>query len=141
MTPEQTALVKSEIDQLRQLETDVNQPAEWLDHRRRLADALTAALTAGPALPAETAWQEIATAPLDLDVLLFTPRSGVVRGRWDDDRHARRPKPFWTNDQVQLWGRADTRADQPTHWAPLNALGVPPPPPAARATEDGDSRG
>lgn len=64
-------------------------------------------------------WQPIETAPKDGDVLLYCPRRGVVRGRWDTSKYAKKPRPYWTNDRECLWGIAATRDDQPTHWMPL----------------------
>lgn len=68
--------------------------------------------------------QPIETAPTDgTDMLLHTPARGWVRGRWNDDKSAKKPRPYWTNQTEWLWGVTVTRADQPTHWLPL-----PPPP-------------
>lgn len=65
-------------------------------------------------------WQPIETAPKDgTRVLLFRPRHGVVCGRWDDDKYAKRVRPYWSNDQERLWGTLETRDNQPTHWMPL----------------------
>lgn len=80
-------------------------------------------------------WQPIETCPKDQRVLLF--RAGhIVCGRWDDDRFAAKPRPYWTHDQERLWGRADARKRPPTHWMPL-----PPPPeegkPPARIDQAG----
>lgn len=73
-------------------------------------------------------WLPIESAPRDgSDVLLWLPASGgALRGCWDDDRYAKKPRPFWTNDCDRLWGRTHTREHQPTHWMPL-----PPPPVSA----------
>jgi uncharacterized C2H2 Zn-finger protein len=75
----------------------------------------------------ETRWRPIATAPKDgTEVLLYCPKRGTtVRGRWSDERYANKPRPYWTHDRERIWGKLDTRADQPTHWMPL------PPPPEA----------
>lgn len=64
-------------------------------------------------------WQPIETAPKDCEVLLFCPRAGVVRGRWELNEYAKTPRPYWTHDREQWRGIRQTRADQPTHWAPL----------------------
>lgn len=63
------------------------------------------------------------TAPKDIDVLLACPLRGVIRGRWNEDRYAKTPRPYWTNDREHLFGVRETRTDQPMHWQPL-----PPPP-------------
>ncbi len=64
-------------------------------------------------------WQPIETAPKDVDVLLFCPRFGVVRGRWSDEKYAKTPRPYWKNDRTNLFGIQETRKNQPTHWMPL----------------------
>jgi len=64
-------------------------------------------------------WQPIETAPKHIDVLLLCPHRGVVRGRWQDDAYAQKPRPYWTNDRERIWGIRQTRDDQPTHWMPL----------------------
>ena len=64
-------------------------------------------------------WQPIETAPKDKDVLLYCPMRGVVRGCWNDCKHATNPRPYWTHDRELLYGVLNTRNDQPTHWMPL----------------------
>jgi len=70
----------------------------------------------------EQSWQPIETAPTDgTRVILMRPaathlRGGVVIGRHDDDRHANKPRPFWSYEGVQTM---DCRRDQPTVWMPL----------------------
>jgi hypothetical protein len=64
-------------------------------------------------------WRTIETAPKDVEVLLYCPAQGCVRGRWDDDKYNRKPRPYWKNDRTALFGINATRADQPTHWIPL----------------------
>jgi len=75
-------------------------------------------------------WQPIETAPKDgTRVLLWVCDFGrwlCVCGSWDNDRHATKPKPYWTHDNARSNGIRDTRANQPTHWMPL------PPPPAMK---------
>lgn len=67
-------------------------------------------------------WQPIETAPKDQRILLF--RSGhVVCGRWNDDRYARTPRPYWTHDNERTFGVVDARKSPPQFWMPL-----PPPP-------------
>lgn len=80
-------------------------------------------------------WQPIETAPKDADILLSCPRIGVVRGRWQDDQYAKRPRPYWTNDRERLLGIASVRGDQPTHWMPL------PEPPNTAAPAPGQEGG
>lgn len=64
-------------------------------------------------------WQPIKTAPKTKNILLSCPRLGVIRGRWNPNQYAKKPRPYWTNDCEQLSGVSRTRADQPTHWMPL----------------------
>jgi len=72
-------------------------------------------------------WQPIKTAPKDETVLLHFPdmgKSSVVRGKWEDDRFSNNPKPYWTHDNIRIWGVRETRANPPTHWMPLPAAPV-----------------
>jgi len=64
-------------------------------------------------------WLPIETAPKTGDVLLACPRRGVVRGRWEENKYAKTPRPYWTHDRERSFGIIETRADQPTHWMPL----------------------
>lgn len=64
-------------------------------------------------------WQLMDSAPKDKDILLFCPNRGVVRGRWEEDKYAKTPRPYWKNDRERSFGTRETRADQPTHWMPL----------------------
>lgn len=66
-------------------------------------------------------WQPIETAPLDKEILIHCPARGVVRGRWNDNRYATNPRPYWTHDREHVFGVRETRLDQPTHWMPLPA--------------------
>lgn len=64
-------------------------------------------------------WQPIETAPKDRRILLLCPQRGMVMGHFNEnlsDRANYKPKPYWTNDKVNLFGVIATRADQPTHW-------------------------
>ena len=66
-------------------------------------------------------WQPIKTAPKDgTHLILFCPVRGVVcPGRWDENRYARTPRPFWTHWGERTWGTMSVRNDQPTHWCPI----------------------
>ncbi len=69
---------------------------------------------------ATTAWKAIDLAPKDGTYLLLNcPRAGVVRGRWKNEKDARKPRSYWTNDSEYIWGVRATLADQPTHFQPL----------------------
>lgn len=68
-------------------------------------------------------WQPIETAPKDRDVLLWfpamcsTPKASV--GNWDDDRYAKKPRPFWTCECEGWAGKNLLRANPPTHWCEI----------------------
>jgi hypothetical protein len=58
-------------------------------------------------------------APKDARILLWCPVRGFVCGNWSEDKYAKKPRPYWTNDLEYLFGKTNTRTDQPTHWLPL----------------------
>jgi len=77
-------------------------------------------------------WRTIESAPRDCRVLLWCEKpvfNGMhaVTGRWNADKFAGKPRPYWTNDLEQIRGVLYTRATQPTHWMPL-PLPLPPEP-------------
>lgn len=83
-------------------------------------------------------WLPIETAPKDgTRVMLYYPKRNehehpkIVFGRWDINRYAKHPNPYWTNDQETLWGIRQLRAAPPTFWMPSpeapNAGGNQPP--------------
>ena len=75
-----------------------------------------------PASSLPSDWQPISTAPKDADLLLWFPNHrGAVRGKWNTDQYAKKPRPYWTSDSEFLWGKSMARAHQPTHWMPLPA--------------------
>lgn len=57
-------------------------------------------------------------------VLLLIPNATADRmpvatmGQYNDDRYAKRPRPFWTSDLGTFMGRLWSRDHPPTHWAP-----------------------
>lgn len=66
-------------------------------------------------------WQPIETAPKHAKrLLLYFPiyKGFAVFGRWDDDKYAKTPRPYWTHDMVRGYGVHETRKHQPTHWMP-----------------------
>lgn len=70
-----------------------------------------------------TRWQPMTTAPKDKGPLLgWFPLSSnaqcVYPMHWDDDRYAKRPRPYW-NVYGWIWGQSVLRDIQPTHWMPL----------------------
>lgn len=68
-------------------------------------------------------WQPIETAPKDEKILLARAGQWVDIGEWEDDRHAKKPRPYWTANREWWAGKMAMREQQPTHWMPL-----PPPP-------------
>ena len=70
-------------------------------------------------------WEPIESAPKDREILLAIPGFGPIRGRWNDCRFARNPKPYWTNDREGWFGKTSTRRRQPTHWMELPAMPEP----------------
>lgn len=66
-------------------------------------------------------WQPIETAPKDgTKIMVYCPWFGVCGpAQWDDDRYAKKPRPYWTHWGSGIWGVSRVREDQPTHWMPL----------------------
>ena len=91
-------------------------------------------LTATRAPDIVEAWQPIDTAPHDQEKVLLwinDPRAPVVTlGQWDDDRYAKKPRPYWRTDDERICGTLYRRANQPTYWQPLPA------PPGATLTDE-----
>ncbi len=73
----------------------------------------------GIAASRDSAWQPMEAAPQDGTAILLACRESVKIGKWDDDRHSRRPRPFWNHDHHRT---SSARADQPTAWLPLPHL-------------------
>ena len=71
--------------------------------------------------PAATcsAWLPIETAPKDKTMILLAS-SRVEIGNWDDDKYARKPKPYW--NRYSAFGKTSERENNPTHWMPLPSL-------------------
>ena len=50
-------------------------------------------------------------------LLLWIPGHGAVcGGRWEDNRHAKKPRGYWTSDLERLLGVSWQREHQPTHF-------------------------
>lgn len=68
-----------------------------------------------------TDWQPIETAPKDGTCVLVWPPTfaGVVScARWNEDRFAKKPHPYWS--RVDDLGKVYlSRGNPPTHWMPL----------------------
>lgn len=65
----------------------------------------------------ESRWLAIESAPKDRQVLLFSRHLGsAVIGRWDDQRHHNKPRPYW---EYGWMGVTWARDNPPTHWQPL----------------------
>jgi hypothetical protein len=64
-------------------------------------------------------WEPIETAPRDRRLLLWGPGCGLVFGKWDDDRYATRPKPYWSLQNNLRLRITYARENPPTHWAEI----------------------
>jgi hypothetical protein len=95
-------------------------PAYWRE-MLRAANARADAAEGGGWLPIESAPRD------ETRILLYCNWIGVVRGSWNNDRHAKKPRPYWTNDTEHTFGKLRIRECQPYYWQPL------PPPPAKAA--------
>jgi len=69
-------------------------------------------------------------APKNEKILLWIPeedrthlvKAGYwIRGQWDNNRYAKKPKPYWSTDDERIVGTIDRRKNQPTAWMPLPA--------------------
>jgi hypothetical protein len=68
-------------------------------------------------------WKPIETAPKDgTRVLLFFPVFGTSPrqelGKWETQKHNKKPAPYWSGDCESVYGVNWYRAYQPTHWQP-----------------------
>lgn len=62
-------------------------------------------------------WLAIETAPKNAHIQLW--RAGAFDcGRFDDDRYAAKPRPFWQSELRKYLGKAWARKNPPTHWKP-----------------------
>lgn len=69
-------------------------------------------------------WKDIESAPKDKKIVLYYPSCGfsgpeIVFGSWLDDRYAKKPRPYWTNDLERYWGVVRCRKYPPTMWMDL----------------------
>lgn len=68
-------------------------------------------------------WKPIETAPTDgTMILLYRPKAAewakVTVGKYNDDKYAKKPKPFW-EIWFKLGGVTDSRLWVPTYWMPI----------------------
>lgn len=67
-------------------------------------------------------WLPIDSAPKDRRILLHADGwEDPVVGRFDNERNAKTPRPYWTNTREHFMGKRYTRDHQPTRWMPLPA--------------------
>ncbi len=52
-------------------------------------------------------------------ILLSYGGERPVVGRWNDDRYARKPKPYWATDTSRLTGTRFLRKNDQIAWMPL----------------------
>jgi hypothetical protein len=66
-------------------------------------------------------WQPIETAPKDgTNIMVYCPRLGVCcPATWNDDKYAKKRRPYWTHWGQSIWGVSLVREDQPTRWMPM----------------------
>lgn len=95
------------------------QPHQTQENRDQIVSTLNEYVLENGRLEKLTEWQPISTAPKDKRIILHCPKRGSVFGRWQDDRYAKKPRPYWTNDLERTLSTLWTRDDQPTHWMPL----------------------
>ena len=96
-----------------EMDTPFHEAVAWcLDHAKQATPTDEAA---------SQGWQPIETAPKDeTRILLWSTMFGgrAIGGRWNTDRYAKRPRPFWDTDG-QLGGKDAHRVRHATHWQPL----------------------
>jgi len=67
-----------------------------------------------------TEWQPIETAPKDRTIILFRPTAyrpiRVAPGRYNDNKYAKKPKPFWSIHLAFCSDIFTSRYHEPTHW-------------------------
>ena len=65
-------------------------------------------------------WKPIDTAPKDGAIILVYPATWremtASPARWDDDRYARKPRPYWR--RIDTLRTRDSRDSPPSHWMP-----------------------
>jgi len=64
-------------------------------------------------------WQPIETAPKNETVLLYRPGCRVDVGRFEPERHHKRPNPYWAS--IFSFGVTWAKNHPPTHWRPFPA--------------------
>lgn len=65
-------------------------------------------------------WLPIESAPKDGSAVIVWPPTwrGVVScARWDDDKYAKKPRPYWNRTDAIRTG--DSRDNPPSYWMPL----------------------
>lgn len=72
----------------------------------------------------KASWLPIDTAPKDgTHILLYRPSVGewtkVSIGDWEDDKYAKKPRPYWSSCYERILGILWCRSNAPTHWMPL----------------------
>jgi hypothetical protein len=67
------------------------------------------------------AWRPIEEADKSSKILVWSPIYGGQHkfAKWDDNRHAAKPKPYWAMSDDRIDGIGAQRANQPTHFRPL----------------------
>ena len=67
-------------------------------------------------------WRQMSEAPTDGTRILLLDTSGkIMCGGWNQDKYAKRPRPYWTDDLERTFGILYTRNRTRVAWMPLPA--------------------
>lgn len=61
-------------------------------------------------------WQPIEKAPKDRQVLLKMADGAMSMGRWDMQKHHKKPNPYWVSELGFILGVGWSRENPPTEW-------------------------
>lgn len=88
-----------------------------------VVDAWSAAQVQSPASdPVYGTWYPMESAPVDgTDIILLIASGGIRResvfGHYDDDRHTKKPRPYWSRKTSEYV--SEMRSNSPLAWMPL----------------------
>jgi hypothetical protein len=99
---------------------DNNPAAVLLTHPKDMESALRELQS----LREQVRWRPMGEAPRDgTRVLLRLPNDYIACGAWNDDRYAKKPRPYWDADNTHYMGKTYARERPPTGWMPLPEIG------------------
>ncbi len=93
---------------------------EYLRAPELEAEDVEELLKAYDALLGAQGWQDISTAPKNKRIGLLINGVEYI-GRWEDDRFAQKPRPYWQHETFGRLQISDQRKEQPTMWRELRA--------------------